>query len=278
MVVASPERARFLLPHLTLVLIGGLLPCGPCRAGPAPTVYFYSPETNINHYSLLKTEFDTYLAGHGRYRFQPFSKQADFEKFVASKNEVVLLVSSWHFRKLRDTVPLEPVLVGVLRNGSTQRRVLSAKKSVEGLFSLGGQKITSAGSKEFTQTVLLSMLGDARRELVESFKILVVPKDIDALMAVSFGMSKAALTTEGSLDKLRKINPKKHGQLHQLASSEGALLPLVAVSKGSGARVQNLVAVIAAMGDKPEGAKCLKMIGLDGLRKLDDSQKRTLLE
>jgi len=150
MVVASPERARFLLPHLTLVLLGGLLPCGPCRAEPVPTIYFYSPETNINHYSLLKAEFDTYLVGHGRYQFQPFSKQADFEKFVAGRKNVVLLVSSWHFKKLRGTVPLEPVLVGVLRNESTQKRVLSSKKSVEGLFSLGGQKIASAGSKEFT--------------------------------------------------------------------------------------------------------------------------------
>jgi len=122
------------------------------------------------------------------------------------------------------------------------------------------------------------MLGEARRELIGSFKILVVPKDIDALMAVSFGMAKAALTTEGSLDKLQKINPKKRDQLRQLASSEGALLPVVAVSEGSGAQVQNLLAVIAAMGDQPEGVKCLKMIGLDGLRKLDESQKRNLRE
>ncbi len=38
--------------------------------GESPTVYFFSPETNINNFSSLKTEFDTYFGDKGK--FQPF--------------------------------------------------------------------------------------------------------------------------------------------------------------------------------------------------------------
>ena len=240
------------------------------------TIYFYSPETNINNFSSLKAEFDSYLAERGDYQLQPFSKQTDFEKFVTGKKDGVLLVSSWHYRKLRDLLRLEPILVGALKNQSTQKRVLSTKKKMKNLADLKGQKIASAGSKEYTTTILRSMLGAENQDLLDSFRILVVPKDIDALMAVSFGMAKAALTTESSLGKLRKINPKQHGLLRQLATSEEALRPVVAAPKGSVTGLQALLAVIEGMGDRPEGVKRLKMIGLDRMKKLEDSERRIL--
>lgn len=245
-------------------------------AAAAATVYFYSPETNINNFSLLKTEFDTYLSQRGRYQLQPFRKQADFEKFVTGRHDGVLLVSSWHYRSLKAGLALEPALVGAIRKQTTQTRALSVRKHIASLTSLKGQKIASAGSKDYTMTILRGMLGAEDEKLVKSFKVLVVPKDIDALMAVSFGMAKAALTTESSLAKLQKINKKQHGMLRQLATSAGTLLPIAAVPKKSGADLDGLLAVLEAMGSTSEGKKCLKVIGLDGLQKLGDPERKLL--
>lgn len=242
----------------------------------ASTIYFYSPETNINNYSLLKSEFDSYLSGHGQYQFQPFSKQDDFEAFVKGKGNCVLLVSSWHYRAMKDVLPMEPVLVGTINEVSTQKRILSVTRRVSDLESLRGRKVASAGSEDYTRTVLADMLGEERADLVASFKILVVPKDIDALMAVSFGMAKAALTTESSLGKLRRSNPKQHGLLMQLADSDGILLPVVAAPRGTDASVQGLLTVMEGMGKQSAGASCLKMIGLDQLKRIEDSERRIL--
>jgi len=242
------------------------------------TVYFYSPETNINNYSLLKAEFDSYLSQYGRYQFQPFSKRSDFERFVSRERQGVFLVSSWHFRKLRDMTPLDPILVASLKEQSTQKRVLSAKKRTRDLARLKGKRIATAGSSTYTKTLLRGMIGEAQAELLDSFKILVVPKDIDALMAVTFGMAKAALTTESSLAKLRRINPKQCALLHQLATSRGSLLPIVAAPEAPSDDLRGLLSVIESMGNRSEGAKRLKMLGFDRLRKLKESERRILLQ
>ncbi len=242
-----------------------------------PSIFFYSSETNINNFSMLKGEFDAYLAGQGGYRFQPFSKRVDFERFVLAEKHGLILVSSWHFRLLRQKVALDPVMVGVAAGQSTHRRVLSARNGIEGVAALRGQRIASAGSKDFTLTVLREILGPGQDDLLNSFKILVVPKDIDALMAVSFGMAKAALTAEGSVRKLAKINPKQHALLGPLAVSEGALLPVVAVLNSERATDRDLLTVIEGMGEDAEGAERLRMLGLDRLKRLNESERGLLL-
>jgi ABC-type amino acid transport substrate-binding protein len=254
--------------------------------GESPTVYFFSPETNINNFSSLKTEFDTYFGDKGK--FQPFKGLKTFEKEIADKKNGVFLVSSWHYQKLRrenmelvaegkkPKVEMAPALVGVLKNQITQRRIFSSKRKIASLASLKGKKIASAGTKEYTRQVLAEMLGADNRAIVDSFKILTVPKDIDALMAVSFGMAKAAITTEASVTKLSKVNKKLHGSLKTLAASEGTLLPIIAVPAGATKSTEKLLDVLLMMGMDSDGRKRLKMIGLEGWKTLTEDEKRRL--
>ncbi|MGZ8245900.1 MAG: hypothetical protein ACXWT9_20065, partial [Methylomagnum sp.] len=80
-----------------------------------PTIFFYNPETSIDNFATLKTEFDTYLAGQGGYTFQPYSDRATFEQALSGKPEGVYLLSSWHYSQLNAKIPLEPVLVGTAK-------------------------------------------------------------------------------------------------------------------------------------------------------------------
>ena len=113
------------------------------------TVYFYSPEANINSFRSLKIEFDTYLSSFGPYQFQPFNDGKTFEKFIAGKTDGVFLISSWHYKNLKVNVPLEPVLVGISKGRLSQKRVLAAKQTRKNLASLKGQTLASAGSREY---------------------------------------------------------------------------------------------------------------------------------
>jgi len=255
--VGPPRHSRIFLSVVLLVL------SAVCGADAAVTVYFYSPETNINNWNSLKAEFDTYFSGRGPYRFQPFKKMSDFEEFVVGRKDGVLLVSSWHYLKLKDRTPLEPVLVGSAKGQTTQRWMLSAKKRMADVAALKGKRIASAGSRDYTRTILRDMLAKEGSGLAKSLKILEVPKDIDALLSVGFGMAKGAVATENSHRKLQQINPKQYSLLRQLAVSEGTLLPVVAAPMGAGPELKGLLKVLEEMGDRPEGVKCLKMIGLD---------------
>ncbi len=241
------------------------------------TIYFYSysAETNINNFGSLKKEFDTYLSKHGPYQLQPFSERETFENFISDKKDGVFLISSWHYKMLKATLPLKPVLVGVSKGKSIQKKILSTKKDIQVRADLSSQTIASAGSEEYTRNILRQIFGD-EENIVESIRILTVPKEIDALMAVSFGMAKGALTTESSLDKLADMNPKQYEMLHKLAESEETLFPIVALPDSADDKVKALIIVLEEMGKNPEGQQKLKMLGLDGWKKLEASEKEVL--
>ncbi|MEW6159427.1 MAG: PhnD/SsuA/transferrin family substrate-binding protein [Verrucomicrobiota bacterium] len=240
------------------------------------TVCFYSSETSVNNFRLLKEEFDSYLTRLGPYLFQPFSQVETFETFVRDKKSSCSMVSSWHFKNLRERVALEPVLVGRLRDRTMQRRVLAVDKSITSASLLKGEKIASASTEDYTRTLLRELLHEAIGADVASISVLKVPKDIDALMAVSFKMARAALTTESSLANLSQINPKQFSQLHVLATSRETLLPIVAVPSQPESQVEALVQILEQMSAQPDGQRLVKMLGVDGLQRLNAAEKNLL--
>ncbi len=240
------------------------------------TIYFYNPETNINNFASLKKEFDTYLSTFGEYQLQPFSERETFDRIIAGKRDGIFLVSSWHYKKLKETIPIEPVLVAISKNKSTYRRVLSVKKNLNDFNSLRSITVASASSEDYTKNILKKMLGESNEDLVDSIKILTVPKDIDALMSVGFGVAGAAFTTENSLTKLAVINQKQYEMLKQLAISEEILLPIVAIPKPANHDCKELLKIIKEMGMISEGKNKLSMLGLDRWKELNELEKKSL--
>ena len=228
------------------------------------TVHFYSPETNINNFSTLKGEFDSFFAGAGGHKFQPYGDRAAFEKALEG-NAGLFLMSSWHYPQLAAKAAWQPVLIGQIKEKSTQRHVVCAKKSVANVAALKGARIASAGNKAYTLNLLADLLGPDHRGLVTEQNVLPVPKDIDALMAIGFGAAQAAVATEGSLDRLARTNAKQHEAFAQLARGTERLLPIVVASAQPDAAAQALLKVLAGMGADAEGQQRLSLLGLDAL-------------
>ncbi len=237
------------------------------RAGIPQTVYFYNPETNIDNFAMLKTEFDSYLSSQGAYSFQPFSEQNTFEKMLSDKGQGVYLLSSWHYSQLNAKLKLSAVLVGVSKGKVQQRKILAAKDAAD-LPALSGSTIAGAGSEDYMRSQLQHMLGDNYAKLITNIKLLSVPKDIDALMAVGFGVATAAISSENSFNKLALINPKQHAQLKTLAVGEKTFQLIAAVTKAQEKEEMPLLKVIEDMGPHT-GEKQLKMLGLDGWKRVD---------
>lgn len=240
------------------------------------TLYFYNSETNINNYVSLKIAFDTYLSKFGGFRFQPFSNKDVFEKTLMETQDGGFLLSSWHYHILQKKVSITPVLVGISHGKSTQRKVLSAKKQINKFELLKGGRIASAATEAYTRTILSQILGDDSAGILAQIELILVPKDIDALMAVGFGMADAALTTEDSLENLAKINQKQYSLLTRLGVSEKQFLTLVVVPNKATASAEVLLDILEGMDQAPEGESRLKMLGLDGWRRLTQSELKEL--
>ncbi|MCK9619075.1 MAG: hypothetical protein M0R47_00915 [Methylobacter sp.] len=231
-------------------------------------IYFYNPETNINNFATLKTAFDTYLVNHGGYYFQPFDNKEKFEAVVYEKKGDIYLLSSWHLKALQQkNVPLKIALVGTSKGSTMQRKVLSTKKDIVNVNMLKNTVVAGAGSEEYIQSVLKQILGKEQESLLKDIKILIVPKDIDAIMAVGFGMATAAISAESSLDKLAMINPNQFRELHGLGFSEKDYLLVAATLKKSEQQEAPLLEILRKM-PEDAGEENLKLLGIDGWRAL----------
>jgi hypothetical protein len=258
---------------LGIILASALL----CSVSAAPekiVIYFYSAETNINNFKSLKMEFDNYLSGFGDYEFQPFSDRKTFEAHVKDKPRSLLLLSSWHYTNIYREYMLSPVLVG-LRNGQrSQKRILVAPENAADPNVVKTSQIASASSVPHTINILSSMFQED--EAAAAFKILSVPKDIDALMSVGFGMAQSAVITESSFESLKTINPSLHKKLTIVAESEETLLLIVAAPEDFVPEAQELISIIENMADDPDGEKRMRMLGLDGWQPLGPSDRSKL--
>jgi hypothetical protein len=232
-------------------------------------IYFYNPETNINNFATVKRAFDTYFVDQGGYHFQPFDDRSNFEAIVKQEKGNVYLLSSWHLSALRQqNIPLEIALIGTSKGNTLQRKVLSAKKEVQNVTMLKNTIVAGAGSEKYIYSILQQIVGKGQEALLKDIKILTVPKDIDAVMAVNFGMASAAISSESSLDKLATINPNQFQQLHSLGFSEKSYLLVAATLKKPEPQETQVLEVLRKMSETSEGIKSLKLLGIDGWKSL----------
>ncbi len=232
-------------------------------------LYFYSVESNINNYRLLKIEFDTYLGIAGMYKFQPFKNKNAFEEYIRSHNDGIYLLSSWHFKKLKDSLNIKPELIGVLNNKSIQKQILISNRTIQNLDDLRNETIASASSEEYTKSILSKMFGIEKKELLETVRILTVPKDIDALMAVGIGIANSGLATQSSIETFKQINLNQYNSFNKLSQSENIPLPVIATAPKPNDDIKNLLNIIEKMGEVSDGSKAIKMLGLDDFKRVD---------
>jgi hypothetical protein len=237
-------------------------------------IYFYSSETNINNFKSLKIGFDKYLAEHGDYEFQPFEDRETFEKHVKDKRRCLLLLSSWHYRNIQREYCLKLALAGMRDGKKYQQRILVSRGTIPDIDSLKGMRIASASSVQHTKSVLTGMIKD--KDTLDKARVLMVPKDIDALMSVGFGMSKAALTTRNAFEELKTVNPTLYRKMKILAEGQESFLLLLAVPEGFMERAVETLHVIKNMPMNPDGKKKMKMLGLDDWHELDTSDRLKL--
>jgi len=228
-------------------------------------IYFYSTDININNYTTLKISFDEYLNHYKKYEFQPFSDKETFENQLKNKDSIVI-ISSWHYRKIKKEYNLDSLLVAQKNGSITDTKILVGRKDshLEGL-------VSSAYDTSYTQTLLKELENTQKN----TRPILIVPKEIDALMSVSFNMSDYALVSKDSFHLLKSINPALTKDLTILNESDPKYRILIANNKIKENK-NNVVALFNNMSNKELGKNILEMMGIEKLVVLTSNNKISL--
>jgi hypothetical protein len=268
------RRFSILLATTAILLLGLAIFCVISSGSGKIKIYFYSSETNINNFKSLKMEFDRYLSKFGPYEFQPFSAKEVFEKQVKGKENCLLLLSSWHYRHIHKKYTLTPALTGMRNGRKYQRKILVSGGKPADIEAAKLGLIASASSLQYTLSALKRMLQGKYAE--HPFQVLTVPKDIDALMSVGFGMAKLAFASENTFNELKGVNPRLCSKMKVLAEGEETLLLIVALPQGFAGNRKKMVDMIKNMSMDSDGKRRLRMLGLDGWQDLDTSDKSKL--
>ncbi len=238
-------------------------------------IYYFSPESNINNYSLLKREFDQYLADQGPFRFQPFADSATFSEIILAEQNGLYLMSSWQYEQLKTEVDLCPLMVGMADGKVYHNYFLIVPEQIESINELANVTLASSSSETFSQTILSQALQatPAQENKLPTVRFLMVPKDIDALMAVSFGMARGALVSAVSYSDFKNINPQQASSLKILAKGQKHLLPILTATTLQDSRAGSCARALEKMQENKAGRIRLKMLGLDGWRRVASTQE-----
>ncbi|MBT3369010.1 MAG: hypothetical protein HN416_17845, partial [Nitrospina sp.] len=163
---------------------------------------------------------------------------------------------------------LSPALTGMRNGKKYQRKILVTSEKAADIEARPGL-VASASSLQYTTSALRKML--QKKHAQHSFQVLTVPKDIDALMSVGFGMAKLAFASENTFDELKGVNPKLCSKMKVLAEGEETLRLILALPQSFKENSRKTINVIKNMPMDSDGKRRMRMLGLDGWQELNSS-------
>ncbi|MEO5740385.1 MAG: PhnD/SsuA/transferrin family substrate-binding protein [Vicinamibacterales bacterium] len=232
---------------------------------PGALLYFFSPDWRPTDLGALTETVEQALAAGGYpVSFQAFTRYEDFERQIIANPPLFLLAPAWLEVTTASALGLNlTVIARPIRHGkSTYRKALMTRANIDSIDNLARGSIAatlhSMGPGD-PATVL-----QAFHLTAESAKVVPVPKDVDALLALSFGQVDAALVTAEQYDGLAASNPAEAERLRVLAFSPEVKLPPVFASAAADAALRDrLRHLLIRLPEMAGGADVLRMLGFD---------------
>ena len=224
-------------------------------------IYFYATDLNIHNFKFLKIKFDNYLQKYGSYEFQPFDDKETFENYLSVKNSTIML-SSWHFKQIKEQYNLKAKLIANKQNSITNKIILVGQKDS----TLSGT-VASAYDKKFATQKLNNLVKN------KDISLLLVPKEIDALMSVGFGMSDFALVSDDSLELLKQINPSLGENLVVYKKTKDIYRMILSYN---GKEDEKLTSIFLNINNDAEGKEILNKIAIDSMVVLSQKDLKKL--
>jgi hypothetical protein len=174
------------------------------------------------------------------------------------------MLSSLHYVRISKKYNLEALFVAKNKRSIRDTNVIVGKKG-----ALLSGTITTAFSEKYTKKLLKKTVG------FNTLHILKVPKDIDALMSVGYGMSQFASVSKSSFKLLQKSNSRLTQDMYIFSESDPTYRMLVATNKKN-INDENFMRIFTTMNRDKDGKKILKILGIDNIVRLNKSHLNEL--
>lgn len=230
-------------------------------------IAYYDPDANHHSIPEITNSFNRYLRSKGvPVVLQAVLRQAALEDLIEESQTAFVMVPSSYLTddRLED---LTPLLVPTADGSSSYRKTLVDNGDGEA-GALDGAVIAATIPGEDSSAGVSATLELIQGEGVSTndASILPVSKDIDALLALSFGQVQAALVTRESIEVMESLNPTAAAQLRVVFRTSSILRPPLCRIDGHGtdAVQAQLLEALGEMADDRLGRRVLFRMGLGG--------------
>jgi len=235
-------------------------------------LFFFSPDFSPGNLSVLTQAVDAYLREAGtETRFQAFVRFEDFRREVAAQRPDFVVVPEWAAAPACIGSDLVPLARPVRGGESFGRKVLIGRSGIRKVSALPNASIAATVPPGGSPSG--SGLDRIRREH-PGVRIIQVPKEIDALLAVAFGHVDAAYVSTRQFDMFAGVNPKLGTELTEIGYAETTAFPLIYATANADAleitRLQNAIARVSTSGT---GKRLVGLLGYDGWVVIDEADR-----
>lgn len=235
------------------------------------SIFFYNPDANLKDISILKAKVGSYLRKmNTNMDFQPFIRFDVMEQQIEVKKPSFIIISSWYYHTLAQKHLLHPLLIPQKNGQKSYRKVLVTLESIQDLKELNGKTLATTPLGENTPGLLATNFFRNTSVDVASMKIITVPKDLDALLAVSYRRVNSAMVVPDNINALKAINPVVEKIKIVYTSPEILFPPLVAlINYASPEEIKKIQLIFSTMPESLEGQQALDLLNYDGWTVLD---------
>lgn len=221
------KNTRFFM--IGIVFMAFMVAAAPARpAFSRLELYYFNPDSLQSNLSRLKAEMDTlFLRAEIPISFQAFARLTDFDRNIREKQPAYMFLPSWYFSLNKDQLDIHPFLLPLRRGENHYSKILLVAKN-SGLTLKNITKhtlaMTSIGpqKEDILNSILFKELGIDAADL----NTIIVPKDTDALFALSLGQVDMALVVKDNLDSIGKINPRITQAVKPIAETKPIPMPI----------------------------------------------------
>ncbi|MBF0102711.1 MAG: hypothetical protein HQK77_17555 [Desulfobacterales bacterium] len=232
------------------------------------TIHFYSQEVNSTHYKEIKIEFDTYLSKFGHYKFQPYTNNTVFEENLSGKKRFLVMLSSRYYMKIHKQYRLVPLLAAVINGNKFQKSIFVTRSKSSDINSILRDMIASPMNEKDAISELMDMLG--RNQSFSEVNLLTVPKDIDALISVHFGIAQSALIMNNPFITFKNLQPNMCKNIVVFAQGKETLSLILAAPDSFVNESESVVSIIENMPKSEKGNQSLGL-GIEAWEKLESN-------
>jgi hypothetical protein len=231
------------------------------QAGPGTVMYFYHPDANLRDVAQLKSQVQEYFRSiDSKIQLTAFLKLQDLEKAIRSKPPDILLASSWVSKTTGSQHGYKPLLVGQVGTNRSYKKVLISKKALP---PSGSPSLSMVG---LGQQNLKQLVPKLRK--YAHLNVIEVSKDLDAVLAVSFGQVDLGLVRSQNIEAIRKVNAMAVKGIQVLAQSAPIEYPIISASpKLEQPVIDKFVQVLPTIKDA-KSAQALDLMGFESWGKM----------